>query len=100
MGGGGLELLGDTRRQVAGGEQRLRVARGNEVELAVVVELADRVQRRAAARASESERCLELRPLRLGRPAPGQQPVTMLPRDAELSRQIRDRQPLAPQKPC
>jgi hypothetical protein len=40
----------------------------------------------------------ELIPLGLRRPAPRQQSVRMLPRDAELSGQIGDRQPFAPQK--
>src|SRR4051794_27844032 len=35
----GLEVVGYTRRHVAVGEQRLRVACGHEVELPVVVEL-------------------------------------------------------------
>jgi len=67
-----FELTGDIRRHPAVGEKWLRVTGRDEVELAPVVELADRVQRLAAARRSESERSLELGALRLCRPAPGQ----------------------------
>ena len=44
----GFEVLGDTRSQVSIGKERLRVPRRNQVELAVIVELADRVQGLAA----------------------------------------------------
>jgi hypothetical protein len=79
--------LSDTRSDLAMREQRLRVAGGNQVELAVVVQLADRIQRMAALGGSERERRLELRALRLGRTASCQQPVRMLPGDTKLSRQ-------------
>jgi hypothetical protein len=92
----GLEILGDTRRHVSIREQRLRVAGRNDVQLAGVVELADRVQRMSAVRRSECEGRLELGALSLCRTPSGQEAVRVLARDAELPGEIGDRQPLAP----
>jgi hypothetical protein len=52
----------------------------------------------AAGGTAERERNFELCPLRLGRTATGQQPMSVLPGDAELSGQIRDRKALATQE--
>jgi hypothetical protein len=95
---GGFELLRHLRRHVTVCEERLRVAGGHEVELTVVGELADRVERMPTGRASERERDFELCPLRLRGPATCQQPVRVLPGDAQLSGQICDRKALATQE--
>src|SRR5207247_7939426 len=52
MAGRGLEVLGDTRRHVAIRKQRLRVTGRYDVELPVVVELPDGVERVTAVRRS------------------------------------------------
>jgi len=94
---GGLERAGDIDRDLSTGEERLRVTGRNDVELAVVVKLADREQRVPCSRRSERECLFELISLRLHGPAARQQSVSMLSRDTELCGQIRDRQPFAPQ---
>jgi hypothetical protein len=93
--GNRFELAGDTSCHIGIGEQRLRIAGRNEVELTGVVELADRVQRLPARRDSERERGIELGPLRFGVTAAGQQAVRMLPGDAEPTREVRDRKTFA-----
>src|SRR5438128_12341622 len=94
----GLELSGDGRRQLAIGEKRLCVTGGNEIELALLVELSDREQWTTVRGCSQGERSFEFGALRLGRTASGEEPMGVLPRDAELTGQIGDGQPLAPQK--
>jgi hypothetical protein len=95
---GGLERMCDVRNHVSTGEERLRISGRDDVQLAVVVEVADCVQRSPCGGRSERERIFELIPLGLRRSASRQQPVRMLPRDTVLRGQIRDRQPFAAQK--
>jgi hypothetical protein len=91
----GIELLGYTRRHLAIGKQGLCVACGNKVEFLVVVQLADRVQRTSVGRGSECQRMFELGALRVDRATPREEPMRVLPRDAELSGEIRDGKPLS-----
>jgi hypothetical protein len=97
MAGSGLKLTGDIRRQVPIGEQGLRIPCWNDVELSVVVQLTDGEQRLPFTRCAESQCVLELVSLRFSGTAPGQQPMCVLTRDAELTGQICDRETLTPQ---
>jgi hypothetical protein len=98
MEGSGLERTGHIRSHLSAGEQRLRIPGGDDVELAVVVELTYGVERVPCGRRSEGKSMFELGPLGLRRPPARQQSVRMLPRDAELSGQIGDRQSSTPQQ--
>ena len=95
---GGLECAGDIRGHLSAGEERLRVTGRDDVELTVVVELADGEQRASCCRCPERKCMFELIPLGIRGPAARQESVRMLSRDAELSGEIRDRQPFAPQE--
>src|SRR6185295_5739939 len=89
---------GDVRRHVPACKERLRVTGRHQVQLAVVVQFADPIQRVARSRGAECKRLLELVALRFRRPATGQQSVCMLPCHAELAGQVGDRQTLALQE--
>lgn len=97
MAGSGLELSGDIRSHVAIRKEGLRVACRNDVELSIVIELTDGEQRPSVRRGTESQSPLELVTLGFRRAPAGQQPMSMLPRDAELASQVAHRKPLAPQ---
>ena len=79
---GGFEREGDLRSHLSAREERLGIARGNDVQLAVVIELADRKERLAWGRRPKGERTFEVLPPELCRSAPGQQSLRVLPRDA------------------
>jgi hypothetical protein len=98
MEGCGLERAGDIRSHLSAGEERLRVPGGNDLELTVVVELADGEKRVPCGRRAEGERMFELVSLGLRRPAPRKQPVRVLTGYTELCGQVRDRQPLPPEQ--
>src|SRR5437879_4284969 len=57
-----FQPLGDAQCHLATGEERLCVAGRNDVELAVVVELPDRVERPTCRRLPQSQRALEPKP--------------------------------------
>jgi hypothetical protein len=70
-----FQLTGDIGGHLTVSEQRLRVAGGNEIELAVVVQLSDREKwsrSRSVPGRTQCERNLELWALRLGGSAPRQ----------------------------
>src|SRR5207247_4313004 len=94
----GFERAGDIRSHLSACEERLRVPGRNDVQLAIVVELAHGEQRVPFGRRPEGERMLELLPLRLRRTGPRQQSLRMLTSDAELRGKIRDRESLATQE--
>jgi hypothetical protein len=93
-----FELLRDPERNVPAREQRLRVARGDEIELAVGIQLTDRLERVCTRGGSEREDNLELGALCLRGTATGQKPVRVLPGDAELTCKVRDGKAFAPQE--
>ncbi len=95
---GGLQCSGDIRGHLSTGEERLCITGRDDVELAVVVELADRKQRVSCSRFAERECVFELIPLGISRSAARQETVRMLSRDSELRGQVSDRQPLPAQK--
>jgi hypothetical protein len=98
MGGSRFELLGYIRRQVSIREERLCIASGDEVELAAVVELADREQRLSVGRSTQRERAFELGTLRLGGPTAREQTMGVLTGHTELTGKVGDRESLPPQK--
>jgi hypothetical protein len=98
MQGGGFERAGDVHSNLSACEEWLGVPRRNDVQLAVVVELAHGEQRVPCSRRPEGERMFELLPLGLRRPASRQQSMRMLASDPELRGKIGDRQSLTTQE--
>jgi hypothetical protein len=89
-----LKRLGDACRQLTIAEQRLRIAGGKELDVAVTVEDGHRVQRSSlVASRTQRKRAIEIVALRFGAPFPCQETMCMLTSRAHLGRKLGDREP-------
>jgi hypothetical protein len=71
-----IKPSGDARHQLAILEERLCISGRDEIELAAVIELADREERTTGRRSAERECSFQFGPLRLHRSTSGEQPVS------------------------
>jgi hypothetical protein len=91
-----LEGLGYIRRDIPAGEERLRIACWNDVQLSLVVQLTNGEERIPSGRWPECKGTFEFVALCLCRTSACQEPMRVLPGDAELAGQICHREALTP----